>query len=223
MQHLLFYTLAAAPHPGQDGAPRKAILRHQVPHPYSYPPHHPSYQTPADYAMDEDDYAHASGSAPAVGPSSGLAPAPAYRAAQVYEPSVYPGYVDQSPLYPSGPSQPQPGNFANAGPAGYLYDPHSMAYEYAATPVAPGHAAGVNPHSQAQAYAAAQAALAGQGYAPAPGSLVPSPVYPNPQVHALSQGHAPGHGRGQGQGQGHAQWQSRSEWSSPVRPAWQYQ
>lgn len=30
----MFYTLAAEPHPGQDGAPRKAILRHQLPRPY---------------------------------------------------------------------------------------------------------------------------------------------------------------------------------------------
>lgn len=39
IQHLMFYTLAAAPHPGFDGAPRKAILRYQHPaqQPYDYP------------------------------------------------------------------------------------------------------------------------------------------------------------------------------------------
>ncbi|KAK4687299.1 hypothetical protein P7C73_g2812, partial [Tremellales sp. Uapishka_1] len=37
-QHLMFYSLAAEPHPGQDGAPRKAILRYQEPsYPYVYP------------------------------------------------------------------------------------------------------------------------------------------------------------------------------------------
>jgi hypothetical protein len=131
LQHLLFYSLAGDAHPGQDGAPRKAILRYQEPHPYSYPPiqQHPRF---------EDHYY------PPPLPMHDHGPIPP--PLQYDSPYTFPPQADYTFIPPiSAPpphtatacttcipvlsAQPQPqhdvqaGQFANAGPPGYAYDP----------------------------------------------------------------------------------------------------
>ncbi|WVW81934.1 hypothetical protein I302_103937 [Kwoniella bestiolae CBS 10118] len=130
-EHLMFYSLAAEPHPGVDGAPRKAILRYQEPNQYSYPiqnnpyastsyPVHPAQTTP--YAFDDVTMYDANNSPQAAYPSS---------AYQYPSSSTVPQIPGQGMYYPTqmgwSPTHviPEPAQFANAGPPGFTYYPNN--------------------------------------------------------------------------------------------------
>jgi hypothetical protein len=107
---MIFYSLAAESHPGLDGAPRKAILRYQDPHPYSYPPIHPSYQPAMTYEGLPPHYAQQHH------------PAPTQYHVSPYTLPRPVGYVPHDDNSWEGETLPQPAQFANAGPPGYAYD-----------------------------------------------------------------------------------------------------
>ncbi len=103
----MFYSLAAEAHPGQDGAPRKAILRYQDPvHPYSYPPQ------PVPFHDDA--------------PTN-----PTYYAEATVPSHVHP-YSFPPTAYDHSQFEAEPAQFANAGPPGYSYNPASSRWEYSA-------------------------------------------------------------------------------------------
>ena len=147
-EHLMFYTLAAEAHPGQDGAPRKAMLRYQQPpYPYTFP-------APAPVPATEPGipaYAYVSAQHSAV-PSFGMTDPSQSFQGYTFAPPVVDLNRHQSnlppiacPAYPPHQSishfnapQPQfvhdtpisqgiaqPAQFANAGPPGYAYDARS--------------------------------------------------------------------------------------------------
>jgi hypothetical protein len=141
----MFYTLAADPHPGQDGAPRKAILRYQDPsqsHPFCYPsepgavangytlplaaegnlPYAFRYHDRATMAVEEVEH-------------SPTAPYPPHISTYSYDTPPYATYATtsygtgevnaHSQAQGLGYHEPEPAQFANNGPPGYAYDPHT--------------------------------------------------------------------------------------------------
>lgn len=163
LQHLVFYTLAAEPHPGQDGAPRKAILRYQDPsHPFVYPeviaePTYPASEIKTTPIPDPAfSYGYAFDSVPSLSTTSltpdqrtGYLPSASGYAYDVssdtspYVPYSAPGsgYTGTSAMnahsaaqglgivYPAAAAaEPEPAQFANNGPPGYAYDPHTNAW-----------------------------------------------------------------------------------------------
>ena len=103
LQHLMFYSLAAEAYPGQDGAPRKAILCYQDPgHPSSYAP------------LSAQPY-H-------LQPSTSIQPYTQFDPGQVHPYSFPPHLAHAS-------HEPEPAQFANAGPPGYTYNSHSSSWE----------------------------------------------------------------------------------------------
>ncbi len=106
-QHLMFYSLAAESHPGQDGAPRKAILCYQDPNAHSYPPQpqHTYQSQPHDLAITYNDPSDLSN----------------------VHPYSFPPMTTASRFH----YEPEPAQFANAGPPGYAYNPVSSSWEQA--------------------------------------------------------------------------------------------
>ncbi|RXK37169.1 hypothetical protein M231_05538 [Tremella mesenterica] len=131
-EHLVFYTIAADPHPGQDGAPRKGILHYQEAFPM-YPPDIQPYAMPPRSAQ----YSDYSGSEPA----QSLRPSPIARFTHSSHATPYHNqspYIPDPIYLPPPPSsattqtnhdpewqraEPMPAQFANAGPPGYTYNP----------------------------------------------------------------------------------------------------
>lgn len=134
----MFYSLAAEPQTGTAGQPRKAILRYQAPavehsfnyasHP-SYPPYNPQasqasypYQvppppdlSPQDVVMFDDHLRppasyYPPGHADSHSETQGMYTPDPYIAAPVWRTPMQVG--------------PQPAQFANAGPPGYVYNPY---------------------------------------------------------------------------------------------------
>ena len=134
-----YYSASARAHPGQDGAPRKAILRHQAPiqaQPY-FTPQPPTYEyTPAPGMT-------MSGQQTPWYPSPGEVDLMTPGGAATL-PMVLPEHYPSQPHQLAHAAQPSiPGNFANAGPAAYLYEP-SAVFQYNGTP------APVPPHNRSQ-------------------------------------------------------------------------
>jgi hypothetical protein len=125
---MMFYTLAADAHPGQDGHRRKGILHYQAPQsfdPSMYPSAQP-YQAQASYPQAQMPY-QLSPTAPLY-PSASAGPTPM---PNHYEPISHlapiPGqydYVDQQQY--GQPAIPAPAQFANAGPPAYQYQPQQF-------------------------------------------------------------------------------------------------
>ncbi|WRT63714.1 uncharacterized protein IL334_000637 [Kwoniella shivajii] len=142
-EHMMFYSLAAAPHPGADGAPRKAILRYQEPQsfPYSYqnPPYAstaypvpPSATTPS-YLYEDVTMYDANNSPQTAYPTNAYQypPIPIAHPGQSvhsYGPGMYDTYqmpVAWSPTH----AFPEPAQFANAGPPGFSYIPSEATWK----------------------------------------------------------------------------------------------
>ncbi|WVQ76318.1 hypothetical protein IAR50_005983 [Cryptococcus sp. DSM 104548] len=117
-EHLMFYSLAAEARPGADGQPRKAILRYQAPtpqHHYGYPQSYHGYQAPPPPPSD-------------VSMTGSVSPMYQYPThAQTYTPNPYATSHWSSPI--DIPQQPEPAQFANAGPPGYWYNPYAPSPE----------------------------------------------------------------------------------------------
>lgn len=124
MQHMVFYTLAADAHPGQDGHRRKGILHHQAPQTYDPSLYAPRFnQAPNPYHPAPTQY-QVSPTA-AMYPTAPVGPTPM---PQQYEPISHlapiPGQYDYADHQQYGqPAVPLPAQFANAGPPGYQYQP----------------------------------------------------------------------------------------------------
>ena len=135
-----FYTCSARAHPGQDGALRKAILRHQAPAQPYYTPANP--YPPPDMTMS--------------GQQTPWYPSPAD--IDLVTPLGHPATLAGSSAAPHTHVPSLPGNFANAGPAGYLYEPQQPQFQYNGTPARGPHGQHAtqrtqlphNPHSHAQ-------------------------------------------------------------------------
>ncbi|WVF66148.1 hypothetical protein IAT40_000888 [Kwoniella sp. CBS 6097] len=235
-EHLMFYTLAAEPHPGADGAPRKAILRYQDPmmvpsYPsqpsYGYPvvtPTHlvPSSVTTPSYLYEDVNMYEANHSPQTAFPSN------MYQFPQVPDqantnvnananapPSARPHphvpaqgmYINPTPSYPVNLNwspmhvEPEPAQFANAGPPAIAYVPSATGHWKGALPTPAGQATiglGLNAYgnmstpglvqSQSQGTYNGKAAYGNGAYMP---TTTPTDGM---------------------------QWASRSEWSSPVFP-----
>lgn len=102
----MFYSLAAEAHPGQDGAPRKAILRYQDPvHPYSYAAESSAVPLYHDDPVGSTYYEYPS-----------------------YDSQLHP-YSYPPTTYDHSSYDAEPAQFANAGPPGYSYNPSSSSWE----------------------------------------------------------------------------------------------
>ncbi|OCF36166.1 hypothetical protein I316_02038 [Kwoniella heveanensis BCC8398] len=223
-EHLMFYTLAAEPHPGADGAPRKAILRYQDPMMVpSYPPQPqygfsmatPSHLVPSSVttpsfppyedvnmyepsnsplaAFPANMYQYPQGPDPAIQPPSAQPQAPSQA---MYDPtSSYPVNLNWSPMH----VEPEPAQFANAGPPGVAYVPSATSHWKGARPTP-------NPTCQATIGLGLNTSgnISTPGFVPTYGTYNGEPVY----AHGI---HVPMPTDG-------TQWASRSEWSSPVFP-----
>jgi hypothetical protein len=111
MQGMVFYSLAAESHYGQDGHRRKGILHYQAPPPF-YPqtqqPGHPisNYQTSPTTSYNPAAQYNPAPPSGRFEPVSHLAPIP----------GQYGGSYNIGT-----PALPEPADFANAGPPGYQY------------------------------------------------------------------------------------------------------
>ncbi|KAK6905352.1 hypothetical protein I204_05302 [Kwoniella mangroviensis CBS 8886] len=135
-EHLMFYSLAAEPHPGVDGAPRKAILRYQEPNQFTYPVQHTSYMSSSypvhsalatPYAFDDVTMYDANNSPQAPYPSSAYqyptpGAVPQIQGQGMYQHTAYPTQMGWSPTHVI----PEPAQFANAGPPGFTYFPNDI-------------------------------------------------------------------------------------------------
>ena len=130
--------MSARAHPGQDGAPRKGILHHQAPAAAYYAPEG-QYPDAPTLPMTDPVGQQTPFYQPSPADIDLMTPANAYSG-----PSTLPAQATHhhATAYPS-----IPGNFANAGLPGYLYEPHNQGqFHYNG---APGSGAG-NSHSHTQ-------------------------------------------------------------------------
>nr|ODN90880.1 hypothetical protein L204_05719 [Cryptococcus depauperatus CBS 7855] len=131
-KHLMFYSLAAEPHTGAGGQPRKAILHCQDPAPGQVMSSMFNSSQSAYQAPPPPPLAHPSedGHLPEAGmydhPNRGSDPSNNH----FHTPGIYtstPYTRNWSPV--QGASEPEPAQFANAGPPGYVYNPQGSAWE----------------------------------------------------------------------------------------------
>jgi len=127
----MFYTAAAEAHPGLDGASRKAILRYQDPHPYSYPPIQTYPQSINPYNPNPTvppqpiNYVYSPYTLPppiGYSPTYPLSQDGYVTQLQNQNPNQYPNHV-YSQIHPEHEVEAEPAVFANAGPPGWVYDP----------------------------------------------------------------------------------------------------
>ncbi|KAK8845485.1 hypothetical protein IAR55_006198 [Kwoniella newhampshirensis] len=219
-EHLMFYSLAAAPHPGADGAPRKAILRHQDPSiSFSFPPAPnpnymatPIYQLPstAPYSYEDISMSESNPSPQALYPPSmfevNQIPSASGRLNSHNTPIPYNPYDLRifSPVY----ADPEPAQFANAGPPGYVYNPPSMTWhqQYPQMPPVASETNGLGINMN-------------MGISGVATSALPSGVPGGTNTNRWSLGSDGGGGPKSVRGAGGLMWAnngSRSEWSSPL-------
>ncbi|WVQ93783.1 hypothetical protein IAU59_000861 [Kwoniella sp. CBS 9459] len=243
-EHLLFYTLAAEPHPGADGAPRKAILRYQDPKmvpsysmqpQYGYPFAAPTHLVPSSMSTPsypyEDVNMYESNASPQTAFPSHMYQYPQISAQAIPPPSAHPhiqahaqaqaqaqvpaqGYYDPTSSYPVNLNwspmhvEPEPAQFANAGPPGVAY-----------VPSATSHWTGGLPTPSAAGQATIGLGLNTYGNISTPGLIQSQGAYTNPNngetVYANGNG---GYPPIPTPTDGMMQWASRSEWSSPMIP-----
>lgn len=213
-EHMVYYELAATPHLGPDGQFRKARMRyHANPHPLQ--PINPN-----TYGMDTNVVPAAPAPTPAMGLTNqamSLTPAPAAPSPLMFDP--YAGHTAPyaMPIQDaSSYSQPVPGQFANAGPPGWMYDPSLQAQ----MPMQPAHWDGSNTalsassvQHQLQQYQLQQQLQ----QVPVPASAA---YHPNRLSTGSEELFGLDHnGMNMSGADLDSAWRTRSEWSSPM-PGW---
>lgn len=133
IQHLIYYSIAADPHPGQDGRPRKAILRQQQPYPCTYTTNGQPYTMTQPDPVQPRLVWRGRHETAAASPTAILGPT-LFNPASTYYPTGQPygSYPVPTPFpamqpyayHPGQAVEPLPGQFANAGPPGYTYNPN---------------------------------------------------------------------------------------------------
>jgi len=108
---MVFYSLAADPHPGQDGHRRKATLHYQAPQPY-----YPNQPTAGGYTQPGYPVSNYQ-----ISPTAAFNPYTTSNQEPISHLAPIPGQYDGSQQF-GQPAIPAPANFANAGPPGYQYE-----------------------------------------------------------------------------------------------------